>query len=118
MWTWVNAWIKLHTPIVSSLQNFERTWLACKNKYKIILIEYENDKISNKFLGHDKHKCQYYKRIDMWNGQHKSVVNQMRASAHDDHQESNKDTQQNSHDGSPLANNIKDKKNSKQDGQI
>ena len=80
----MNTWIKLHARMVSSLRNFGRTWLACKKKYKTLLIEYKNDKRSNEISGHERRECQYYEQMDMWNGQRASVVNQMPASAQED----------------------------------
>ena len=52
--TWMNVWIKLHACVISSLYNFGRTWLTCKKKYKAPLMEYKNDKRSNKILGHNR----------------------------------------------------------------
>ena len=68
-------------------EEFGRTWLACKKKYKVLLIEYKNDKQSNKISGYERRECQYYEQMDMWNGQCASVVNQMPTSAQevDDH---------------------------------
>ena len=64
----MNAWIKLHARMISSLRNFGRIWLACKKKYKILLIEYKNDKMSNDISGHERRECQYYEHMNMWNG--------------------------------------------------
>ena len=103
----MNTWIKLHARMVSSLRNFEMTWLACKKKYKVLLIEYKNDKRSNEISGHERRECQYYEQMDMWNGQRASVINQMSASAQeDDIHQSMQATEQNS-----PASATKDKKN-------
>ena len=40
--------------MVLNLCNFGRTWLAYKKKYKILLIEYKNDKCSNEISCHDR----------------------------------------------------------------
>jgi 5-methylcytosine-specific restriction endonuclease McrBC GTP-binding regulatory subunit McrB len=104
----MNTWIKLHARMVSSLRNFGRTWLACKKKYKTLLVEYKNDKRSNEISGHERRECQYYEQMDMWNGQRASVVNQMPASAQED------DAQHTTEQNSP-ASATKDKKKKFQD---
>ena len=50
-------------------------WLV-KKQIKILLMKYKNDKHLNKILGHDRHECQYYKYMNIWNGQCISDVNQ------------------------------------------
>ena len=93
----MNVWIKLHARMVSSLRNFGRTWLICKKKYNVLLIEYKNNKRSNEISRHERRKCQYYEQMDMWNGQRASVVNQMSTSAiEDDNHHSMQTTQHNS----------------------
>ena len=42
-----------------------------------MLIEYKNDKHLNEVSCHDRHECQYHERMDVWNGQHVSIVNQI-----------------------------------------
>lgn len=54
----MNALIKLCARVIFGLRDFETTWLACKKKYKVLLMEYKNDKHSNKTLAHDKRECQ------------------------------------------------------------
>ena len=102
----MNAQIKLYARMVSTLRNFGRIWMAYKKKYKVLLIEYKNDKRSNEISGHERRECQYYEQMDMWNGQRVSVVNQMAASAQEDEDyNSMQTTQQNS-----PASAVKDKK--------
>lgn len=73
----MNALIKLCARVIFGLRDFETTWLACKKKYKVLLMEYKNDKHSNKTLAHDKRECQQYEHMVMWDGERASVVNQM-----------------------------------------
>ena len=58
--------------MIYSLRNFGRTWLACKNKYKVLLIEYKNDKRLMKFQDNDRLEWHYYEYMDMWNRQRAS----------------------------------------------
>ena len=51
--------------MVSNLRNFGRIWLASKKKYKVLMMEYKNDKLSNEILGHDRKKCPYYEYMDI-----------------------------------------------------
>ena len=51
--------------MVSSLCNFRTTWLAFKNEYKGLMMEYNIDKHLNEISGHDKHKCSCYNQMDM-----------------------------------------------------
>lgn len=49
MWAKMNVWINLHGCMVSSLHNFGRTWMACKKKHDILLMEYKIINVSMKF---------------------------------------------------------------------
>ena len=53
------CWIKLHVYKILNLHNFRRTWSICKKKYKIILIEYNNDKRLNEILDYDRREYHY-----------------------------------------------------------
>ena len=51
--------------MVFNLRNIGRAWLAYKKKNNVLLIEFENDKRSNKISEHDRKKYQYYEQINM-----------------------------------------------------
>jgi hypothetical protein len=49
-----------------------------------LLIKYKNDKPLNENLGHERCECQYYKHMEVWNGQRVRVANQMPTKARED----------------------------------
>ena len=71
-WTSMNTWIELHAHMVSSLCNFGRKWLACKKRYKVLLIEYKNNNHTNNFR-YNRLECQYYEQMDL--RMHEGVIN-------------------------------------------
>ena len=61
----MNVWIKLHNCMVSNLRNFGRIWLACKKKYKVMLMKDKNNKRSHEISEHDRRECQNYEHMNM-----------------------------------------------------
>ena len=53
----MNVWIKLHNCVVSNLRTFGRIWLACKKKYKVMLMKDKNNKRSHEISEHDRKEC-------------------------------------------------------------
>lgn len=70
--------------MISNLCNFGRTWLACKKKYKVLFMKVKNNKHSNEILEYDRRECWYYEHMDVWNGQHANVVNQISTNTQED----------------------------------
>ena len=50
---------------ISSLHNFRGMLLAWKKKYRVLLIEYKNDKFVNEIIDLDKRECYYYEEMNM-----------------------------------------------------
>ena len=77
-----NSWIKLQIRMVAAIKSFNRSWLSCKKKYKIILNEYRTDKIANEISSSDrKQECKSFTQMDQWHGSRASVHNDIPASA-------------------------------------
>lgn len=57
MFVRINAWINLFFCMVLRLHNLRRIWLACKKNYKVVLMEYNNDKRLNIISRHNKGEC-------------------------------------------------------------
>ena len=47
-------------------------------------MNYQKNKHLNKFSYHNRCKAQYYKQMNMWNGQRANVINQMPTNAQND----------------------------------
>lgn len=47
-------------------------------------MNYQKNKHLNKFSYHNRCKAQYYKQMNMWNGQRANVINQMLTNAQND----------------------------------
>jgi hypothetical protein len=61
----VNAWLKLQIRLVAAIKGFNKSWLSCKNKYKSILANYRNDKMTNEVSGANRHQeCKWFTEID------------------------------------------------------
>jgi hypothetical protein len=68
--------------MVIGIRGFNRTWLSCKKKYKVILKEYRNDKRANEISGTDrKQDCRWFNEMDIWNNTCASVKNAIPTSA-------------------------------------
>jgi len=42
--------------MISNIQGFNHTWLSCKKKYKVFLVEYKNEKKGHQIIDNDKHE--------------------------------------------------------------
>ncbi len=62
----MDAWVKLHTQMLSTFPSCSRAPIACKWKFNAIHKQYKNDKITNEISNNDHHECPFYDALDSW----------------------------------------------------